>query len=133
MKVPSDNIKVHDHPLAVLWFSHDGILHKVSKNAARTPESIRDLYSLIRRAAKGKKVCALFEVSRESISDKETREILRQEIPKTFMAVAFMSSTPLGQLIATLQSVLAPSHIPTKVFKDEDKARDWLKNYIHLC
>ena len=73
------------------------------------------------------------EVSRESISDKKTREILKEEIPKTFSAVAIISSTSLGKMIGTFISVLAPTHIPAKVFDTESDARRWLKEHVHLC
>jgi hypothetical protein len=133
MIIPTEGIKVHQHPLATLWFDHDGILHKISKKTPRTIESVKDLYSLIKRATKGKKVCALFEVSRETASNKDVRKYLEKEIPQLFSAVALLSKTPIGETTGILISTLAPSHIPTKVFKDEDEARHWLKDYVHLC
>lgn len=129
---PADKSKVRNHPLAVLWFE-DGILHKVSKNVPRSVDSVRDLYSEIRSMTDGKKVCALIEVSREAISLKETRELLREEIPKTFSALAILTSSQLGRMIGILLTVLAPSDIPAKVFSDEAEARQWLKEHEHLC
>jgi hypothetical protein len=132
MRIPND-IKVYDHPLATIWFDKDGILHKVSKNKPRTQESVQDLYSYIRKLTKGKKVCGMLEVSKEGVSDVNSREYLKKEIPNTFAAVALMASTPLGQLTGTLMSVLTPTHIPTKIFKHEDDAKKWLTDYVHLC
>lgn len=120
MQVPDQNIQ--NHPLAVIWFDDQGILHKVSKNTVRTPHAVKDLYSSIRLMSKGKKVCALMEVSKEGISDKATRDVLKEEIPKTFKALAIMSNTPLGKMIGTLLTVLAPTHIPVKVFDKEEDA-----------
>src|SRR6185503_1414946 len=108
MNIPTDGTKVYDHPLAVLWFDSSGILHKVSKNVPRTAENVADLYNFIKRTTNGKKSCALIEVSKETASDKEVRERLKKEIPEVFTAVAFVTKTPLGQMIGTLNSVLAP-------------------------
>jgi hypothetical protein len=124
---------IQNHPLAVIWIDSEGILHKVSKNVTRTPEEVKHLYSSIRTMTNGKRVCALMEVSKEGISDKETRDILKKEIPKTFSALAIMSSTPLGKLIGNLLAVLAPMHIPAAVFDTEEEARKWLKEHVHLC
>jgi hypothetical protein len=132
MQIPKDAI-IYDHPLATLWFDKDGILHKISKDRSRTPEEIQDLYTFIRKLTKGKKVCGMLEVSKEGVTNKNTVEYLKKEIPNTFSAVALMASTKLGQLTGTLMSVLTPTHIPTKVFKTEDDAKNWLVNYIHLC
>jgi hypothetical protein len=130
---PPKNIKVYEHPLATIWFDEHGILHKVSKNEPRTCEKVKDLYSYIRELSKGKKVCGMLEVSQESISNKEVVEHLKKEIPNTFSAVALMAKTPMGQLTGTLMSVLTPTHIPVKVFKNDAQARHWLTEYIHLC
>jgi hypothetical protein len=124
---------IQNHPLAVIWIDNEGILHKVSKNVPRTPADVKHLYSSIRTMTNGKKVCALMEVSKEGISDKETRDILKKEIPETFSALAIMSSTPLGKMIGSLIAVLAPSNIPAKVFDSEAEARKWLKEHSHLC
>jgi hypothetical protein len=131
MELPKDQFQ--NHPLAVIWIDNEGILHKVSKNTIRTPEAVRDLYASMRSMAKGKKMCALMEVSKEGISDLKTRTILKEEIPKTFSAVAIMSSTPLGKMIGTLISALASTHIPVKVFDTEQEAREWLKQHSHFC
>jgi hypothetical protein len=133
MKVPSDPTKVHDHPLATLWFDQGGILHKISKRTPRTVETVSDLYTEIRRATKGHKVCAIFEVSNETASNKEVQDYLKKEIPELFKAVAFISKTPTGTMVGIITSILAPVHVPTKVFKDESSARQWLESYIHLC
>jgi hypothetical protein len=133
MQPPKDGTKIYDHPLATLWFDRDGILHKVSKNVPRTPEMVRDLYSFIRELTKGRKICVILEVSHESISNRKVIEDLKKEIPNTFSAVALMATTPMGQLTGTLMSVLTPTHIPVKIFKDDRQAKHWLHDYIHLC
>jgi hypothetical protein len=61
------------------------------------------------------------------------RDVLKKEIPETFKAVALLSKTHMGQMVATMTSVLTPIHVPTEVFKEEPKAEEWLKERIHLC
>ncbi|MEO6253117.1 MAG: STAS/SEC14 domain-containing protein [Ferruginibacter sp.] len=133
MNLPTDGTKIHEHPLATLWFDSDGILHKISKNTPRNVDNVTDLYSLIRHATKGKKVCAMIEVSHETASGPEVRDVLKKEIPQTFRAVALLTNTQIGQMVATMTSVLTPVYVPTEVFKEEPKAEEWLKERIHLC
>lgn len=127
MKIPTDASKIHDHALAVFWIDENGILHKISKNTPRTIENVKDLYSFIRKATQEKKVRGLVEVSNETASNKKVREVLKEEIPMTFNAVALLTTTPSGKMMATIISVLIPGHLPTKLFTDEDKAILWLK------
>jgi hypothetical protein len=133
MTLPQDGTKILQHPLATLWVDSDGILHKISKNTPRTVENVTDLYSLIRRTMKGKKVCAMIEVSHETASGPDVRDALKKEIPQTFTAVALITNTQIGQMVATMTSVLTPVYVPTEVFKEEPKAEEWLKERIHLC
>jgi len=133
MKLPTDGTKIHQHPLATLWFDNEGILHKISKSTPRTVDNVKDLYSLIRKATHGKKVCAMIEVSNETASGPEVRSVLKKEIPETFKAVALLTKSHTGQMVATMTSVLTPIHVPTGVFKEEPKAEEWLRNQIHLC
>jgi len=133
MKPPKDGTKIYQHPLATLWVDSDGILHKISKKTPRTVENVTDLYSLIRRTTHGKKVCAMIEVSNETASGPEVRDVLKKEIPQTFRAVALITNTQIGQMVATMASVLTPVYVPTEVFKEEPQAEEWLKERIHLC
>jgi hypothetical protein len=133
MQLPSKQIKVLEHPLATFWFDQEGILHKISKSTPRTIENVKDLYSLIKNTAQGKKVCAIIEVSNETASDRSVLEYLKQEIPQVFTAVAFLAKNATGYMTGLLTSVLAPAHVPTGVFKNEEEAREWFKNYLHLC
>ena len=133
MKIPKDGTKIHDHPLATLWFDKDGILHKISKKTPRTVDTVADLYRHIRLATEGNKVCAIFEVSDETASNEEVREYLKKEIPKLFKAVAFLSTTPTGTMVGIITSILAPHHLPTNVFRNENGARKWLEDFVHLC
>jgi hypothetical protein len=133
MKAPSDSKKVHQHPLATLWVDDDGVLHKISKNTPRTLDNVKDLYSEIKRTIKGKKVCAIIEVSNETASDRAVLDFLKQEIPQVFSAVAFLANTPTGLMTGLLTSVLTPAHVPTAVFKDENEAKVWFRDHLHLC
>jgi hypothetical protein len=133
MKLPADGTKIHQHPLATLWFDQDGILHKISKNTPRTVDNVKDLYALIRRTTHGKKVCAMIEVSNETASGPEVRNVLKKEIPETFRAVALLANSQVGQMVATMTSILTPIEVPTGVFKEEPRAEEWLKERIHLC
>jgi hypothetical protein len=133
MRLPNDGTKIHQHPLATIWFDNEGILHKISKNTPRTVENVIDLYSLIRRTTDGKKVCALIEVSHETASGPEVRDVLKKEIPQTFKAVALITNTQIGQMVATMTSVLTPVYVPTEVFREEPEAEEWLRERIHLC
>lgn len=64
-------------------------------------------------------------------STKEARDFLASEKGgEGFSAVALYVHSTLETIIANLFIFLNKPKVPTKIFKDETKAKEWLKQYI---
>lgn len=78
----------------------------------------------------GKKVCMLVDVTHSSESSKEIRDYAAQELPKFIKAIAMVSDSALGKMLANLFLTLKSQPYPTKMFGNEADAREWLKQYL---
>src|SRR6185503_6642728 len=128
MEIPTDK-KVYDRPTSTLWFDDDGILCSVSKKVPpQTIEETRKNIEWFKDFLGGKKVCMLSENKYPSAPpSKEIRQLAAEEIPKITKALAFIVHSPLSKMIANLFFALYPPTYPVKMFEDEKKAREWLK------
>jgi hypothetical protein len=128
MQLPKTS-KFFDTVLGTYWFDEYGILHLVMKNTPRTMENLQEEYTFIRKIT-GKKVCALMDVSERPAFEKETRDFVLGEMPKVYTAAAFISSSPLGDVIANIFCMLKPNSFPAKKCRSEEAAVSWLKQYL---
>ena len=102
MKAPQ-NTKIFELQGSTMWFDEFGILNSVSKksaprNLAETKDNIQKLKSIL----KEERVCMLIDSTNLSPLIKEVREYLSEEIPKIIKALALISSSPLGRMVANL-------------------------------
>ncbi len=121
--------KVFDTVLGTYWFDEYGILHLVMKDTPRTMENLKEEYAFIRKMT-GRKVCALMDVSERPPFEKETRDYVLGEMPKVFTAAAFISTSPLGDVIANILCMLKPTTFPARKCRNEEAAIAWLKHYL---
>lgn len=70
------------------------------------------------------------EVSNSGTMDKEASDYLKNEIPQMYKALAIVTTTPVGQMVAVSTTELVPPSIPTKTFSDSQQARLWLQQYL---
>ncbi len=130
MQIPP-NAKTFETDLSVMWFDDQGILCSVyKKDAVLTKKALERSFELIRMHTGNKKVCWLGEVSHLTPPDKETRDFSAEETPKFIKALAILSYSPFGNFIANLFLTLKNPPYPTKIFSDENKAREWLSVYL---
>jgi hypothetical protein len=130
MKSPLDSTTTYDSILSTLWYDKDGILCSVFKNVPRTLDRCIDRTTLIKSITKDKAVCCIMEVSNSGTMDKEASDHIKNEIPKMYKALAIVTTTPVGQIVAASTTVLVPSTIPTKTFTDSKQASLWLQQYL---
>lgn len=129
MKVPV-NTKIYETEVQTLWFDDDGILCGRSKDFPRTLQNQRQTYDLIRKISGNKKVCYLSEVTRIQAPDKETREFVVAESSNLFKAVAVISDSFVGRMIANILFNMRRQPYPVKMFSNEDDAKKWLKQFL---
>jgi len=113
-----------------MWIDKSGILCFVSKqHPAQTVEESKQLFEDIRKISKGEKLCWLMDVTNFHIPTKEARDYGGSEIQKMTKAIAFLSDTVLGKYVINLLLIIKRQPFPTKMFIDEQAAREWLKQF----
>ncbi|HEX8517213.1 MAG TPA: hypothetical protein VF868_13535 [Bacteroidia bacterium] len=78
---------------------------------------------------KGRKLCAVIDISNASPTPADHREYNQKVLPEIFKAIAFVTSTALGKMLINLYLGLKPITFPTKVFSNEKEASDWVKQF----
>jgi hypothetical protein len=124
------NVKLFEGELATFWFDETGILYANSNSITRTLEIQKRNYDFIREITGNKKVCIITDTTSSSPLDKEMRNYVEKEITTVFKAMAIVSHSPLGKMIANSFLMLQTPSIPIKFFTDETEAKNWLINYL---
>jgi stage II sporulation SpoAA-like protein len=132
MMQPPPNVELHEHVTSTWWIEASGLLCSVSKKNSpdiTREQSIAQLEDL-RRVTGNKKMCMLLDITYARPTKKEDREFGAEELAKIVKALALVSNSPLGKMVANLFFNLKPPPYPTKMFTNEDEARAWLNQYL---
>jgi hypothetical protein len=130
MEIPK-NTNIIDWPTSAMWFDEDGILCVISKKApAQTLEEARKSMEDFENLTGKRKVCMLIDITNSAPTSKEMRDYSAAELPKITKALAMISTSALGKMIANLFFGLKPPPYPTKMFSNEKEAKEWLKQYL---
>jgi hypothetical protein len=124
------NSKVYSRVLSTVWIDKDGVLFSVFKHIPRNLARCKERTAFIKSLTKNEAVCTIMDVSLSGIMDGEARRHIKKEFPSVYKALAVVAVSPLGKLIATLATDLAPASVPTHIFEDIVKAKDWIKQYL---
>lgn len=127
---PLEKVKTFETPLGTSWFDEDGILHSNLKSIPLTLENMKYSFDVLRQITNNKKVCILADATYARPIEKKVREFASEEISKFLKAIAIISSSPVGTMIANIFLTLKGQPVPTKIFTDEKDAREWLKQYL---
>jgi hypothetical protein len=130
MKVP-ENTKTYEWDTSVFWFDENGILCSISKkHEQQTLEQSKKTVEAFKKLIDGQKICLLMDVTNSPQANKEVRDYAATEFPKFVKALALMSDSPLGKMLANLFFKIKTQPYPTRVFNDEEKAKEWLRQYL---
>lgn len=125
-----DDKEVTEWPASITWFD-DGIFYSIyKKGAVRTIDETRKTIEGFKKIIGDKKVCMLVDVTHSSESSRAIREYAAQELPKFIKAIAMVSDSALGRMLANLFLTLKSQPYPTKMFNNENDAREWLKKQL---
>jgi hypothetical protein len=130
MKPPS-NVAVTDTPTSIYWYDENGILCSISKKSA--PLSLEETKAVLedfKKDLRSDKVCMLIDVTNTSESSRDVRDFAAEEFPKFVKAIAMLSSSALGKMLANLFFSLKTQPYPVRMFNDEKDAKEWLKQYL---
>ena len=61
---------------------------------------------------------------------KEDRDWIARELNSVIKALAIISTSPLGKMLANLFFGLKPPPYPYKFFSNEIDAKEWIKQYL---
>ncbi len=128
---PSPNIKVYDWPTSTFWFDENGILCSISKKTPpQTLEEVKKNVKDFKEVIGEKKICMLIDVTNSGESTKEVRDYVSIEFPKFVKAIAMISKSALGKMLANLFFSIKSPPYPAKMFNDETEAIEWLKKFV---
>lgn len=127
---PSDNTKIYETEIGTMWFDEDGILCQISKQTPRTMDRMKQHIYLTGQISHNKKVCVIADATHAAPSDKQVRDYIGIELQKSCKALAILSNSVLGTMIANILILLKGQVVPMKMFTDEKKAKEWLKQFV---
>lgn len=116
--------------IADYYFDETGILYSYSKSILRTVENIGRNVSLVKQITNNKPVPLLIFLSDSPVPDKATRQFSTEQLPHIYKAMAMVSKPGLSQLIMRILFKFQSPPIPMKSFTDEQKAREWLEQFL---
>jgi hypothetical protein len=132
LEIPA-NARTVEFPTSTIWLDEEGILWSQSKKGpSQTLEQSKEAVAVLAELLKGKKVCMLLDITHATESSREVREFAARELPKITEAMALVSDSALGKMIANLFFQLKPQPYPTKMFNNVNEALTWLRKYQRI-
>jgi hypothetical protein len=129
--VPPENVQVVEFPTSTMWFDEHGILCSISKKVPQqTVEEAKKTMEDFIKLTGGKKVCLLSDSTDSTPSNKEMRDYIAEVIPEIAKAVAVISRSAVGKMVANIFFSIKKQPYPIKMFDSETEAKEWLKQYL---
>lgn len=116
--------------IAEYWFDGDGILYGVSKDAPRTVDLLRKNFDLIREITGGQKVCGIYDLTHTRAYDIETFNYLQEGLAEAFKAIAYVSRSPVGNVLSFMSCYMISAPMPVKIFESRGEARKWIIEFV---
>lgn len=82
---------------------------------------------------RGKKIGMLKDVTNIVLGGRHLHDYVARELPEFVEALALISNSPLGTMVAKLFMVLENHPYPVKLFSNEAEARVWLNTKIKVA
>lgn len=129
---PPENATVHEWPGSVFWFDEEGILCSIQRNAPQqTLDEAKLQLAAFVEITGGKKVCVLTDSTNGNpVQSKEMRDYAAEVLPDIIKAIAIVSRSALGKMVANLFFAIKSQPYPIKFFNTEQEAKQWLKQYL---
>ena len=108
----------------------DGIMYGKWKNIHITLPIARETVSERIRFSEGVSYPALIDASALKGGDKEAREYLAKEGSELIKAGALLVNSIFTKTLVNVFMLINKPPVPTKMFTDEEKAKEWLKQFI---
>ena len=126
-----ENTALFEFPTSTMWFDENGILCSIAKKVPQqTVEETKKTLEEFRKITGGKKVCMLTDSTDSTPVDKEMRDYIAGIMPEIAIAIAVISRSAMGKMVANLFFSIKKQPYPVKMFSDETEAKEWLKQYL---
>lgn len=117
-------------PWGPIWLSAEGVIINLGSKPSQSKEDVVEYLSHIKTAGAGEPRPLLIEISRVRSASKEVRdEYERQHTDDLVTAIALVTHSGIAKMIGNLIIGISTSKVPTKLFTDPLKAREWLLQY----
>lgn len=127
---PSKGTPVFENTTSIYWFDEKGVLCAIfKKSEPQTLEQAKESIKEFKKIVREKKVCMMIDITNSPESSKEVRDYIAEEFPKFIKAIAMISGSALGKMLANLFFNIKKQPYPTRMFNNERDARDWLVQY----
>jgi hypothetical protein len=125
------NVVTYDLSTSTIWFDEVGILWSLSRKVPPpTFEQTKSDIEKLRTVIGNRKVCMLLDVTHAPETTREIRELAAQELPKITKAIAMVSHSKLGKMLANLFFSLQSQPYPVKMFNTTEEAKQWLLKHV---
>jgi hypothetical protein len=130
IKIPPDADLI-PWPGARMWFDASGIVYAISeKTPEQTVEKSRQALQEFKKLTGGQRKCLMLDITRSSPTSKAVRDYVATEMVDITMALALLSGSSLGRMIANLFLKIKPPEYPARIFSNEEDARTWLMTFL---
>lgn len=117
-------------PSGPVWLNEDGIIITITMVPMQGLAEAKENMEYNRKASAGKPRPLLADMTRVRSISKEAREEYVKEIDDPFVtAVALLTKSSVSRMIGNIFIGLNNTTVPTRLFNDPEKAREWLLQY----
>lgn len=118
-------------PSGPLWLNEDGIIVTITTVAYQGLAEARENMEYNRKMAAGIPRPLLVDMTRVRSMSKEAREEYVKEVDEPFVtAVALVTKSSVGRMVGNFFIGLNRTEIPTRLFTEAEKAKEWLMQYL---
>ncbi len=131
MQLSQKATKTFETQLSRMWFEESGLFCSVTKpNCSITKDALTLTFNFIKENVGDKKICWLSNVTEAAFPTDEARDFAGEETPRIIRALALITNSQISRLIANVFITLKKPPYPTKMFSNEQDAREWIGQYL---
>lgn len=116
--------------LSTYWVDDSGILYSVVKSVPFTIERMEVNFNEVAEITGNKRVCVLVDLTHAMPVERAARIYAAGKVMDYYKAMAFVSPSYFNRIIGNAFMAITGSPIPTRQFKTEEEAREWLAGYL---
>lgn len=119
-----------ENPYVTMWIDENMICARYAKNLHMTLEIAKSCVGARLFFSKGKSYALLIDMKGIKSVTPEARKYMASVGALMVKAGALITGSPLNRMIGNIFLAFDKPPVPTKLFTDEQKARQWLQQYL---